>query len=293
VIPSSPMRCERHGLALGPEGTCVLCRREASSTPITAPPEARPRSRAVPLLMLLVLLAAGGGVLWRYLLASRADLVAFLPGTVKALQTKNAGGRNGAYFLPSGYEERPLPLLVAIHGTNNKAEVIVNVFREAAEREKFIVVAPESRLTPDGKDSWEVGDHPGEITPDYLHVKAEGLRRRGARAARRAHRPEARAHRRSLGRREHRALRGDQRGAVHGVRGVARGRLRGRAREEERARWFSTGQSDGLRGPKGVQEAASRAKGAGVADVEYRVYPGGHEIGEQELREMLEWWLRG
>jgi len=49
---------------------------------------------------------------------------------------------------------------------------MVHVFRQAAEREKFLVVAPDSRATPDGKDGWEVGDHAGEVTADYLHIQA-------------------------------------------------------------------------------------------------------------------------
>ena len=167
------MRCERHGLALGPEDTCVLClKMRSAQSPGTS---ARPASRSsvVPLLLILALLAGGGAILWRYALASQTDLDAFLPGTTGTLWTKNSAGRSGAYFLPSGYNGRPLPLLVAIHGTNlGSGEAMVRFFREAAEREKFIVVAPDSRLAPDGKDSWEVGDHAGEITPDLLHVRA-------------------------------------------------------------------------------------------------------------------------
>jgi poly(3-hydroxybutyrate) depolymerase len=166
------MRCERHGLALGPEGTCVLCRKMGSARPPETSPRPASRSRVAPLLLILVLLAAGGASLWRYVLASQTDIAALRPRTAGTLTTKNSAGRSGAYFLPSGYAGRALPLLVAIHGTNGSGGAMVQFFREAAEREKFIVVAPDSRATPDGKDSWEVGDHAGEITPDYLHVKA-------------------------------------------------------------------------------------------------------------------------
>ena len=254
---------------------------------------ARPASRSsvVLLLLILALLAGGGAILWRHALASQTDLAAFLPGTTGTLWTKNSAGRSGAYFLPSGYNGRPLPLLVAIHGTNGSGEAMVRFFREAAEREKFMVVAPDSRLRPDGKDSWEVGDHAGEITPDLLHVRAcvaELLAMPGVRLD-----P------------THVLIAGHSGGGstapyvatneepytafavLHG--GVFAGGLGKRTVRG----WFSPGQSDGLRGPTGVQEAASRAKGAGVAEVEYRVYPGGHEVGEQELRELLEWWLRG
>jgi phospholipase/carboxylesterase len=243
------------------------------------------------LLLLLLLLAAGGGLVWRYVLASRSDLALFLPGKVGTLQTKNASGRSGAYFLPSGYEGRPLPLLVAIHGTGSNGLAMVNVFREAAEREKIVLVAPDSRTHPDGKDSWEVGDHAGDVTPDYLHVKAcvaellamPGVRIDPARVLIAGH---------SGGGSTAPYVATNEDGytafaVLHG--GVFEGGL---GRRSVRG-WFSTGQSDGLRGPAGVQAAAGRAKAAGVGEVEYRVYPGGHEIGEQELREVVEWWLRG
>ncbi len=210
-----------------------------------------------------MLLAAGGAILWRYVLASRADIEALLPGTAGTLATKNSAGRSGAYFLPSGYAGRQLPLLVAIHGTNGSGEAMMRFFREAAEREKFMVVAPDSRLAPDGKDSWEVGDHAGEITPDFLHARAcvaELLAMPGVRLD-----P------------THVLIAGHSGGGstapyvatneepytafavLHG--GVFAGGLGKRTVRG----WFSTGQTDGLRGPAGMQEAATRAKAAGVA----------------------------
>ena len=36
----------------------------------------------------------------------------------------------------------------------------------------FAILAPESRIAPDGQANWEVGDHPGEITDDRTHVMA-------------------------------------------------------------------------------------------------------------------------
>ena len=269
----------------------MLCRKVGSAQPPESSARPASRSRVAPLLLTLVLLAAGGAILWRYVLASQADVPALMPGTAGTLTTKNSAGRSGAYFLPSGYVGRALPLLVAIHGTNGSGEAMVRSFRETAEREKFLLVAPDSRFAPDGQASWEVGDHAGEVTPDYLHVKAcvaEVLAMPGVHLD-----P------------THVLIAGHSGGGstapyvatneepytafavLHGgvfASGLGKRSVRG---------WFSTGKSDGMRGPTGVQEAASRAKGAGVAEVEYRVYPGGHDVGEQELRELLEWWLRG
>ena len=79
-----------------------------------------------------MLLAAAGAILWRYVLASQADVPALMPGTAGTLTTKNSAGRSGAYFLPSGYVGRAPPLLVAIHGTNGSGEAMVRSFRETA-----------------------------------------------------------------------------------------------------------------------------------------------------------------
>ena len=278
-------------LAIDPDGTCVLCRREANPPPLAPPNAARSsRARVLVLLLLLVLLTGSGFALRRYLLASSADFAVFLPGKAGALQTKNDVGRSGAYFLPTGYEGHPLPLLVAIHGTGGRGEGMVRFFREAAEREKFIVVAPDSRMPPDGQDSWDVGDHPGEITPDYVHVKAcvaEVLAM--PRVSIDPTRVLIAGHSGGASTAPYVATNEEPYTAfavLHGgvfASGLGKRKVRG---------WFSTGLSDAMRGPAGVEQAANRAKSAGVTQVEYRVYPGGHEIGDREITELLEWWLK-
>jgi polyhydroxybutyrate depolymerase len=220
------------------------------------------RSRAALLALLLALVAGGGVALWRYMLASRSDVAFLVPGTAGTLRTKNAAGRSGAYYLPSGYKGRALPLLVAIHGTGGNGAGSVQLFREAAERDKFFIVAPESRRAPDGRDSWEVGDHPGEITPDFQHIQAcvdELLAM-----------PEVRID-------TTRVLIAGQSGGgstapyvatsvepytafavLHGgvfVGGLGNRRVRG---------WFSTGASDGMRPPSGVQSAAGANAAASI-----------------------------
>ena len=42
--------------------------------------------------------------------------------------------------------------------------------RDAAERGTFFVLAPDSRHSPDGQYTWQVGDHPGDATADLEHV---------------------------------------------------------------------------------------------------------------------------
>jgi len=132
-------------------------------------------SRALALGVLLVAVAVGATVVWRSCLgpggAGVLSIGSSSSGTVGTLVTRNSAGRSGAYFLPSGYEAGPLPLLVAIHGSGSSGAAMVGVFHQEAQKRKFFIVAPDSRVAPNGQYSWEVADHAGEITDDYVHVR--------------------------------------------------------------------------------------------------------------------------
>lgn len=56
--------------------------------------------------------------------------------------------------------------------------------------------------------------------------------------------------------------------------------------------WFSTGSNDPVRPPRGVREAAEQLRGVGFADVVYREFPEGHEMGETEIQALVKWWSR-
>lgn len=86
------------------------------------------------------------------------------------LSTTNSVGRTGAYYLPAGYNLAAKPLLVLYHGTNGNGMYMVNEFIDEAEAHGFIIVAPDSRISPNGDYTWEVGTMSGEITEDYTHV---------------------------------------------------------------------------------------------------------------------------
>lgn len=64
-----------------------------------------------------------------------------------------------------------LPLLVAIHGTVGSGRGMMDLFRGSAERERFIVVAPDSRVAPNGQPSWQVPDRPGDTSEDHGHIR--------------------------------------------------------------------------------------------------------------------------
>jgi len=211
-------------------------------------------------------------------------------GRAGALTTRNSVGRSGAFYLPSTYERRALPLVVAIHGTGGRGADMVALFRSAAEREKFIVVGPDSNLTTSGVATWSVPDHPGDTSVDSEHIRrcvsevrsmrevvvdetrvlVAGLSGGGSTAPYTASVDEP-----------YSAF-----AVLHG--GVFAGGLGGR-----RVRgWFSTGDSDALRPPPGVEAAAQQLRGAGFAQIEYRVFREGHVVGDEELRELLAWWLQ-
>jgi len=55
--------------------------------------------------------------------------------------------------------------------------------------------------------------------------------------------------------------------------------------------WFSTGEQDRYRPVALVQEAATSLTNLGFTDVTFRSYPGGHDLSDVELRDLINWWL--
>lgn len=87
-----------------------------------------------------------------------------------AIGVLNSAGRSGAYYIPAGPRARALPLLVLLHATGGSGQGAIPLFRSLAQTRSFAIVAPDSRRAPGGELTWEVGDHPGEVTPDLGHV---------------------------------------------------------------------------------------------------------------------------
>jgi phospholipase/carboxylesterase len=277
--------CRAHGLRYDPSvaSGCVLCRR-------TSRPPARSGGGGARVVVVaaLVACAVGGGLLaWRNL-GGGAGARAHAAGSETTLRTMNRDGRSGAAYVPSHDPARPLPLLVAIHGTGSSGHAAVAAFRAMADANGFAIVAPESRKSPHGQWTWEVGDHAGEVTEDYAHVMA------CVREVTADLRVDA----------EHVLIVGHSGGAstapyvatneplftafavLHG--GVFPGgfgthRVRG---------WFSSGNHDPLRPADGVARAADAARSAGVGDVEMHVFEGGHEVSAAEMDALVAWWLR-
>jgi poly(3-hydroxybutyrate) depolymerase len=158
-----------------------------------------------------------------------------------------------------------------------------------AEREKFLIVAPDSRIAPNGLVTWEVPTEPGERTEDWDHVRrcVDELRSIAGVSVDAA---------RTL-------IVGFSGGGstapyvasvddfytafavLHGgvfVGGLGPRRVRG---------WLSTGDADSWRPPSQVRESAERVRRLGFGSIVYRVYHEGHELRAEEVEELVEWWL--
>jgi predicted esterase len=180
--------------------------------------------------------------------------------------------------------------LVALHGTGGDGRAILDAFRSLADERGFAIVGPDSRKTPNGTFSWEVGDKPGEVTDDYRHVVAcmnEALGQIGADADRSriliaGHSGGASsAPYIATNRRPFSAF-----AVLHG--GVFEGGL---GHRDVRG-WFSTGTQDTVRSPAHVRDALERArKQGGLSDLTYREFPGGHGVSAAEAKALVDWWL--
>jgi poly(3-hydroxybutyrate) depolymerase len=302
------VRCERHGLAYDPDrGTgCVLCRSE-SRRPSAFPPLDRV---LVGLLAAIVVMLVGGVFIQlatpafeRWLGPTgvpSASVPAPTPGRAAperprslqigtfTLQTKNASGRAGAFFIPPEAAHGPRPLLVLFHGTGGSGAQILATFSTHAARRGLIVLAPDSGRSPDGAYNWQVPDTPGDEPPDVLHARAclgelyatAGLRIDPARVLAAGHSGGG-SSAAYLGTTDPRV---QAFAVLHG--GVFAGGL-GSSRSRA---WFSTGSDDALR-PPAVIERAAEATRPHAGEVTTHLYPGGHALSQAELDDLMAWWL--
>lgn len=289
------MRCQRHHLAVGPDGTCILCRREGDVRPHGSGRLGLGGALALVLSVVAVLVLTAKCVRERSQVGPHDAPVAFGARGRSApregvLAATNSVGRKGAFYLPGGYAEQRLPLLVALHGSGGGGGGMVDLFRAAAERERFIVVAPDSRISPTGQPSWQVPDGPGDgPTEDHGHIRRcvdEVLDMPGVRVD--IERVLVAGHSGGASTAPYEASVDELYRAfavLHG--GVFAGGLGPRRPRG----WFSTGSSDSMRPPRGVREAADQVRRVGFADVVYREFPEGHEVGGEEVRAVVEWWL--
>jgi phospholipase/carboxylesterase len=208
------------------------------------------------------------------------------------LRTTNSFGRSGAYYIPTASAAKggPLPILVFLHGTGGNGDGGIRAFRSLADERGFAILAPESGVAPDGRITWEVGDHPGEVTADRRHVMAclaELLSIGGFTLDPR--RVLVAGHSGGASSAPYLATNEEPFSAfavLHGGAfpgGFGRRSVRG---------WFSTGSQDPLRPPDMVTRAYEAARGPSIPFAMH-VFAGGHDLGEEERRALIAWWLSG
>jgi predicted esterase len=166
---------------------------------------------------------------------------------------------------------------------------MVSFLQDSAEREKFVVVAPDSRFAPNGQATWQVPSEQGEKTDDFDHIRRcvqEVLALPGVEIDRT--RTLIFGHSGGASTAPYVASNDDFFTAfavLHGgafVGGLGPRRPRG---------WVSTGDADPLRPPQAVQTAAQDLRHAGFNAIVYKTYGGGHDIGPMELEDLISWWL--
>jgi len=210
------------------------------------------------------------------------------PGFTGEFETQNSAGRTGRYHVPDGWNLGPLAVLVGYHGTGGEGQQMVNTFAVEATEHGFAIVAPDSRVSPSGDYTWEVGTEPDEITEDVLHTQALLSELATLGVVIDDGRLLATGHSGGgscgpyMGTNDPRF---NAYGSLHG------GAFPGGMGDNLIPGWFSTGEDDTVRDPDHVQGQADDVADAGYPVPEVRIYPGGHGIGDQEREELVDWWL--
>ena len=213
-----------------------------------------------------------------------------LSETSGALSTTNSAGRSGSFLIPEHNAGQALPVLLGFHATGGDGAGFISAFSELAREQGFAIAAPDSRISPTGEFTWEVGTEPNEVTPDYLHalnclneleeehelnielsaVLVAGYSGGASSAPYLAS---------SEGQFTAFAI-------LHG--GVFPGGL-GALRPRG---WLSTGEQDNLRSPDHMRGHLESLTNLGFTDLELQIFAGGHGLGSTELTALVQWWLR-
>jgi predicted esterase len=204
-----------------------------------------------------------------------------------ALETTNSVGRTGAFFLPTRSEGAELPVLLAYHPTGADGTSMVSLFRTLAEETGFAIVAPDSRVSPDGQFTWEVGDQPGEITEDVTHA----LDCLDEVAGRLEASPSSLLAAGHSGGGSSAPYIASNNAAFSAFAVLHGGVIAGGIGSNIVPGWLSTGEDDSIRPPDHIQDAADQLDALGFFDLRVEFYPGGHSINPDEAADLVDWWL--
>lgn len=211
-----------------------------------------------------------------------------LPAESGPLDTVNSAGRSGWFTLPPRIDGEAIPYLLVFHATGSNGQGMASRFEGHAAARGFAVVAPDSRVSPMGDYTWEVGTDPGEITPDFEHAVSclnEVLGRSGAPMD-----PDAALAAGYSGGASSAPYLATNHAPFRSFAVLHGGLFPGAFGDNTVSGWLSTGDDDTLRPPSELSGYETTLAGLGY-DVELHTYPGGHELGQAERDELIVWWL--
>ncbi len=205
------------------------------------------------------------------------------------LSTRNAADRSGYYFLPQRSSDDLIAVVLGFHATGSSGESFVATLQSHAALNGFAIVAPDSRVSPAGDLTWEVGTEADEVTPDYNHALA------CLEEVRATH---------GLGIDTDWVLAAGYSGGASSAPYLASnedlftgfavlhgGVFPGGIGSNIIPGWFSTGEDDTIRSPDHMQDQLESLEPLGFDELVLEVFPGGHGLGNEELEGLVEWWL--
>jgi poly(3-hydroxybutyrate) depolymerase len=210
------------------------------------------------------------------------------PAGVRTLQATSSTGRQGAYFIPPAGASQALPVFVFLHGSGGKGSTALLRLRGLAERERFVVVAPDSVSVA---GVWLTDPRSPGAAEDQRHVIA-CLNEVLALNAARVDRGQVLIAGFSVGGGAAVAL--ASREDAFAAFAVLHGHVPTEALGPRRVRgWLSTGDRDRQRPPAAVRALAAELTGRlRFPEIETRVFTADHTLGDDELSALAAWWLR-
>ena len=202
---------------------------------------------------------------------------------------QNEAGRSGWFYIPAGSRSEDIPLLVVLHGSGGSGRDVLDIFRPLAKQRHFAIVAPDSRRSPQGDFTWQPGDRQGEVTPDLTHTIdcIDWVRMHGHLVLDSSHVLIAGF---SAGGSSAPYIGSNQPIFTH-IAVLHGGIFPGGIGPRRMPAWISTGEGDRYRPVALVQQSADDLSALGYSAVTFRSYPGGHDLSEPELRDLIDWWL--
>jgi len=90
-------------------------------------------------------------------------------GNIPLGYTNASSKRNGVYYLPRGYQNKRLPVMVMLHGSGSSGSQVFFYYKSLADKYKFIFIGPDSHYSL----NWLApADKTRPFTEDYMHVLA-------------------------------------------------------------------------------------------------------------------------